>query len=252
MVHAIRTGNDLRMPGLSRSYVHSTSPSPLLGRTVGEVLDEAARRWPDREALVVPLQQRRLSRADLHRESHALAAGLTALGRVPGRETDGRGVESDRCGARMTVVAQFEIDRSRFIGPNGETLSELPEFATDRAALVDLYRWMLLTRTFDAKAVALQRSGRLGTYASSLGQEAVNIGLAHAMRSDDVLLPSFREHGAQLFPRRPRSRSCFQYWGGDEARERFHRPAAGLSRIHTNRQPCGACGRCGASLQVAR
>ena len=58
---------------------------------------------------------------------------------------------------------------------------------------------MVLTRTFDAKAIALQRTGRLGTYASSLGQEAVAVGVAAAMQANDVLLPSFREHGAQLW-----------------------------------------------------
>ena len=84
MVHTIRPSNDLWMAGPSRSYVHSASPTPLLGRTVGEVLNEAARRWPDREALVVPHQQLRLSWADLQRESHALAAGLAALGLVSG------------------------------------------------------------------------------------------------------------------------------------------------------------------------
>jgi pyruvate dehydrogenase E1 component alpha subunit len=74
---------------------------------------------------------------------------------------------------------------------------------------------MVLTRTFDAKAVALQRTGRLGTYASSLGQEAVSVGVAAAMRAEDVLLPSFREHGAQLW-RGVTPAEILQYWGGDE------------------------------------
>ena len=58
----------------------------------------------------------------------------------------------------------------------------LPEFTNNSPALVELYRGMILTRTFDAKAVALQRTGRLGTFASSLGQEAVAVGLAAAMQ----------------------------------------------------------------------
>ena len=40
---------------------------------------------------------------------------------------------------------------------------------------------MMLTRAFDAKAIALQRTGRLGTYASSLRQEAVAVGIGDAM-----------------------------------------------------------------------
>jgi pyruvate dehydrogenase E1 component alpha subunit len=74
---------------------------------------------------------------------------------------------------------------------------------------------MVLTRQFDAKAVALQRTGRLGTYASSLGQEAVPVGVASAMREEDVLVPSFREHGAQLL-RGVSMEEILLFWGGDE------------------------------------
>jgi pyruvate dehydrogenase E1 component alpha subunit len=85
----------------------------------------------------------------------------------------------------------------------------------DKDTLVDLYRWLTLTRCFDAKAVALQRTGRLGTYASSLGQEACSVGVGHAMHADDVLLPSFREHGTQLY-RGVALEELLLYWGGDE------------------------------------
>jgi pyruvate dehydrogenase E1 component alpha subunit len=82
---------------------------------------------------------------------------------------------------------------------------------------------MVLTRAFDGKAIALQRTGRLGTYASSLGQEAVAVGTAAAMRPDDVLLPSFREHGAQLW-RGVALEELFLYWGGDERGNDFVGP----------------------------
>src|SRR6516165_9480557 len=98
-----------------------------------------------------------------------------------------------------TAVARFEIRYSRFLDPKGTALRPLPDFAHDRAELVALYRAMVLARRFDAKAVSLQRTGRFGTFASALGQEAVPVGIASAMRAEDVLLPSFREHGAQLW-----------------------------------------------------
>ncbi len=82
---------------------------------------------------------------------------------------------------------------------------------------------MVLTRTFDAKAVALQRTGRLGTFASSLGQEAVAVGIGAAMRPDDVLLPSFREQGAQ-FIRGVSMVELLLYWGGDERGSDFAGP----------------------------
>jgi len=114
----------------------------------------------------------------------------------------------------MTAVVTFEIGYTRVLGPDGKAVSALPEFARDREVLVALYRWMVLTRTFDAKAIALQRTGRLGTYASCLGQEAVAVGAAHPMLAEDVLLPSFREHGAQLV-RGVTLKELLLYWGGD-------------------------------------
>jgi pyruvate dehydrogenase E1 component alpha subunit len=115
----------------------------------------------------------------------------------------------------MTEVAHFTITCSRFLDPEGRVTQQLPAFAADPGALVDLYRAMVLTRTFDAKAVALQRTGRLGTFASSLGQEAVAVGLGAAMRREDLLLPSFREQGAQ-FLRGVTMTELLLYWGGDE------------------------------------
>jgi len=88
---------------------------------------------------------------------------------------------------------------------------------------------MVLTRAFDAKAIALQRTGRLGTYASSLGQEAVGVGVAAAMRPEDVLLPSFREHGAQL-RRGVKLEELFLYWGGDERGNDFSGPRERILR----------------------
>jgi 2-oxoisovalerate dehydrogenase E1 component alpha subunit len=115
----------------------------------------------------------------------------------------------------MTEVACFSISRTCCIDAEGRPLGELPPFAREPAALVALYRAMVLTRTYDAKAVALQRTGRLGTFASSLGQEGAMVGLGAAMRPEDVLLPSFREQGAQLW-RGVRMVELLLYWGGDE------------------------------------
>jgi pyruvate dehydrogenase E1 component alpha subunit len=121
------------------------------------------------------------------------------------------------------MVAQFVVNSTRFLAPSGDEVAAFPPFAQDSSELVALYRAMVLTRTFDAKAIALQRTGRLGTYASSLGQEAVAVGVAAAMRPADVLLPSFREHGAQLW-RGVTLKELFMYWGGDERGNDFGGP----------------------------
>jgi pyruvate dehydrogenase E1 component alpha subunit len=123
----------------------------------------------------------------------------------------------------MTIVSQYGISSTRILGKDGEVVAALPAFAEDPEELTGLYRAMVLTRAFDAKAIALQRTGRLGTYASSLGQEAVAVGAAAAMQATDVLVPSYREHGAQLY-RGVTLKELFLYWGGDERGNDFAGP----------------------------
>ena len=123
----------------------------------------------------------------------------------------------------MTEIASFAVEYSQFLDQDGKAVRPLPAFAQDPAGLIPLYRAMVLTRTFDAKAVALQRTGRLGTFASSLGQEAVMAGTGAAMRPEDVLLPSFREQGAQ-FLRGATMTDLLLYWGGDERGSDFAGP----------------------------
>jgi len=124
----------------------------------------------------------------------------------------------------METVARFEIGYTRFLDPAGRAVAPLPPpFDRDPAAVIPLYRAMTLLRAFDAKAVALQRTGRLGTYAAALGQEAVGVAMAAPMRSDDVLVPSFREQGAQL-TRGVSLLELLLYWGGDERGSDFAGP----------------------------
>jgi len=115
----------------------------------------------------------------------------------------------------LAVIARFAVHRRGYLSADGRLLTTPPALATDLAALVPLYRAMVLTRTFDLKAVSLQRTGRLGTYAVSLGQEAVSVGVASAMRHADVLLPSYRDNGTLLW-RGVKMEEILLYWGGDE------------------------------------
>src|SRR5712672_449852 len=115
----------------------------------------------------------------------------------------------------LPVIARFEVRRRSYLAPDGSVLRPLPAFAADVPILVALYRGMVLTRAFDLKAVSLQRTGRLGTYAVSLGQEAVSVGIASAMRAEDVLLPSYRDNGTLLW-RGTKMEEILLFWGGDE------------------------------------
>jgi fatty-acyl-CoA synthase len=66
------------------SYVCGISAQPLLYMTVGEVLARAARNWPNREALVVPRQNVRLTYRELDARVNTLARALLAQGLQPG------------------------------------------------------------------------------------------------------------------------------------------------------------------------
>ena len=123
----------------------------------------------------------------------------------------------------MTVAAKFEIHYSQFLDQHGRAVQPLPEFARDPQALISLYRWMVLMRIYDAKAIALQRTGQLGTFASMVGKEAIEAGVGSAMEKDDVLLMTYRENGVQLM-RGVTLKELFLYWGGDERGSDFAVP----------------------------
>ena len=136
---------------------------------------------------------------------------------------DAQRPESARPAEAERIAASFEVRYRRFLDPSGKAVAELPTFARDRETMVALYRAMVLTRQFDAKAVSLQRTGQLGTFPSSLGQEAVTVGLAGAMHDDDVLLPTYREHGAMLW-RGVTIVEMFLAWSGDERGNAYSGP----------------------------
>lgn len=113
-----------------------------------------------------------------------------------------------------TTIQTFGVRRLEIIAADG-TADEalLPDLSGDQ--LRRLHYLMLLTRTFDRRALALQREGRIGTYPSVLGQEAAQVGSAFALQQNDWVFPSFREMGAHLTLGYP-VHQLFQYWGGDE------------------------------------
>jgi 2-oxoisovalerate dehydrogenase E1 component subunit alpha len=124
----------------------------------------------------------------------------------------------------LPVIARFEVRRRSYLALDGTLQRPLPSFASDTGLLLSLYRGMVLTRAFDLKAVSLQRTGRLGTYATSLGQEAVSVGVASAMREEDVVLPSYRDNGTLLW-RGMKMEEILLFWGGDERGNRSSGPA---------------------------
>ncbi len=119
------------------------------------------------------------------------------------------------------TVAQFSITYTQMINQLGEAVDHLGPEITNGKLLTDLYKSMVFIRLFDKKAVALQRTGQMGTYPSSLGQEAVGVGIGYAMNEKDIFAPYYRDH-ATLYLRGVSLADMLLYWGGDERGSLIH------------------------------
>jgi pyruvate dehydrogenase E1 component alpha subunit len=84
----------------------------------------------------------------------------------------------------------------QLLTPEGERIDH-PDYPLElsSADLRDLYRDLVLVRRIDTEAISLQRQGELGIWASLLGQEAAQIGSGRALEPDDMVFPTYREHG---------------------------------------------------------
>ena len=84
----------------------------------------------------------------------------------------------------------------QLLTPEGER-AEHPDYPLELSAdeIKGLYRDLLLVRRIDTEAIALQRQGELGIWASLLGQEAAQIGSGRALGPRDMAFPTYREHG---------------------------------------------------------
>jgi len=123
----------------------------------------------------------------------------------------------------VKVVAEYQIRYLRYLDSQGKVCGELPTFANDNAELLRLFAAMLRARVFDGKAINLQRTGKLGTYAPCLGQEACHVGVGAALRPEDCAAIVYREIGT-LFWRGVRMTDVLLYWGGDERGNDFAIP----------------------------
>lgn len=118
----------------------------------------------------------------------------------------------------MTTIAEFNVQYCQYLDSHSQLTISAEHLASqgiNAATLLDFYQHMLLSRTFDKKAIALQRTGRIGTYPSCMGQEAISTAIGVTMRPEDVFLPAYRDI-ATLFYRGTKMEEILLYWGGDE------------------------------------
>ena len=125
---------------------------------------------------------------------------------------------SRRCGTpslflssyRALAMAQVTLELRRVL--DGDTVpGSLAE-----SDLLELYRRMVLLRTFDERAVMYQRQGRIGTYAIAWGHEAIQAGATYPLSDDDWIFPSYREGAIGLVRGMP-PETLLHWWRGHPA-----------------------------------
>lgn len=116
----------------------------------------------------------------------------------------------------MPVRKVFEgkVDHVQVLDENGNVDAVL-EPKLSREQLEKMYSLMVLTRSFDRKAMSLQRQGRMYTYTPCEGQEGAQIGTGMALKPEDYAFPSYREHGVYI-ARGQELYALYLYWMGLE------------------------------------
>lgn len=101
----------------------------------------------------------------------------------------------------------------RIIGDGLEQHDSPPPEELTEKDLVALYRSLVILRTFDERAVSLQRQGRLGTYAMYWGEEATHAGPLHACNDTDWLFPTYRQNSIGVL-RGVKAATILAWWRG--------------------------------------
>ncbi|HEX7996610.1 MAG TPA: pyruvate dehydrogenase (acetyl-transferring) E1 component subunit alpha [Streptosporangiaceae bacterium] len=98
--------------------------------------------------------------------------------------------------SRTTDKPAPQPELVQLLTPEGERV-EHPDYPLELTAdeIKSLYRDLVLVRRIDFEAIALQRQGELGIWASLLGQEAAQVGAGRALGPRDMAFPTYREHG---------------------------------------------------------
>jgi pyruvate dehydrogenase E1 component subunit alpha len=115
----------------------------------------------------------------------------------------------------MAQVLRDERELRRVIG-DGEGLPDGEVDGLDERDLLELYRGMVLLRTYDERSVVYHRQGRIGTYAIFWNHEAMQAGAMYALERDDWVFPSYRESAIGLLRGMPAS-TVLSWWRGHPA-----------------------------------
>jgi pyruvate dehydrogenase E1 component alpha subunit len=115
----------------------------------------------------------------------------------------------------MAQVVPAERDLRRVIG-DGESVPDGEVAGLGERELLDLYRSLVLLRTYDERSLVYHRQGRIGTYAIFWGHEAMQAGAVHALDDEDWIFPAYRESAIGLLRGMPAS-TVLSWWRGHPA-----------------------------------
>lgn len=121
------------------------------------------------------------------------------------------------------TVADFSVKYVQFLDENARLAPDAPPIAHDNAQLLQLFRVMKTLQLFDHKMLMLHRSGKMGTYTGTLGQEAVGVGVGSALLDTDAYVPYYRST-TDMYVRGVKLHEILLYWGGDERGSDFKDP----------------------------
>jgi len=115
----------------------------------------------------------------------------------------------------MAEVLRDERELRRVIG-DGEGLPDGEVDGLEERDLIELYRGMVLLRTYDERSLVYHRQGRIGTYAIFWNHEAMQAGAVYALERDDWIFPSYRESAIGLLRGMPAA-TVLSWWRGHPA-----------------------------------
>ena len=115
----------------------------------------------------------------------------------------------------MTEVVPAGRGLRRVIG-DGASVPDGEVEGLDESDFLELYRQLVLLRTFDERSVVYHRQGRIGTYAIFWGNEAIQVGATYALDRGDWIFPSYRESAIGLL-RGMRASTVLSWWRGHPA-----------------------------------
>ncbi|QJG66864.1 pyruvate dehydrogenase (acetyl-transferring) E1 component subunit alpha [Mycoplasma phocoenae] len=115
---------------------------------------------------------------------------------------------------KSDVVMSDEKEMIRLLDIDGNLIDKnyKPESTKE---ILEMYKNMVRSRQWDLYALNLQKTGRIGTFAPNLGEEAFLSALGAVVRKDDWFVPHYRVLATLLTLGIP-MKDYFKYWKGSE------------------------------------